>query len=75
MNAADMPGNPQAEFEVIQLPTGEVLSTRLLKPSGVPAYDEAVQRAIIKSSPLPLPPPERRELFQRVLHLKFRPRD
>jgi colicin import membrane protein len=38
-----------------QLPTGEVLSIRMLKSSGNPAYDTAVERAILKSSPLPLP--------------------
>jgi len=32
-----------------------------------------VQRAILKSSPLPRP--DRPELFHRVLTLKFRPRD
>ncbi len=75
VNAPDIPGNPEAEFEVIQLPTGEVLSTRLVKSSGAPAYDDAVQRAILKASPLPLPPPDHRELFSRVLRLKFRPRE
>ena len=67
----DLPGNPEAIFEVVQLPTGEILDVQLKKPSGVRAYDEAVQRAILKSSPLPRP--ERAELFQRTLTLKFRP--
>lgn len=70
---ADLQGNPQAVFLVVQLPTGEVLSTRLVKSSGNPAYDTAVERAILKSSPLPLPPS--RELFHRELELTFRPRD
>jgi len=39
----------------------------------VRAYDDAVQRAILKSSPLPRP--DRPELFQRNLTLKFRPQD
>ena len=68
-----MPGNPEAVFEVIQLPTGEILDAKLVKSSGVPAYDEAVSRAILKSSPLPRP--ERSEMFQRVLQLRFRPLD
>ena len=37
------------------------------------AYDEAVQRAILKSSPLPKP--ESAEMFRRSLTLKFRPLD
>jgi colicin import membrane protein len=69
----DLPGNPEAIFLVVQLPTGEVLSTRLVKSSGNPAYDSAVERAILKSSPLPLP--AERSLFERELKLTFRPRD
>lgn len=69
----DLPGNPEAVFEVIQLPTGEVISVKVLKPSGNAAYDAAVERAILKSSPLPLP--VSRNDFSRVLKLTFKPRD
>jgi colicin import membrane protein len=69
----DIQGNPEAHFLVVQLPTGEVLSSRLVKSSGYRAYDEAVERAILKSSPLPRP--DRPELFSRELKLTFRPRD
>ncbi len=71
----DMPtGNPEAIFDVVQLPTGEVLSpVRLKKSSGYKPYDEAIERAILKSSPLPKP--DRPDLFQRNLELKFRPLD
>ena len=68
-----MAGNPEAIFEVVQLPTGEIIDVQLKKSSGVRAYDDAVQRAILKSSPLPRP--ERADLFQRSLTLKFRPTD
>jgi colicin import membrane protein len=51
----NLKGNPQVEFLVKLLPTGQVVDVRPLKPSGNPAYDEAVERAIRKSSPLPLP--------------------
>jgi colicin import membrane protein len=67
----DIKGNPEAIFDVVQLPTGEVLSARLRKSSGNRAYDDAVERAILKSSPLP--EPDRREQFARELQLKFRP--
>ena len=66
-------GNPDAIFLVAQLPTGEVLSTKLVKSSGHRGYDEAVERAILKSSPLPRP--DRPELFSRELRLTFRPKD
>ena len=69
----DLQGNPEAVFEVVQLPTGEVISVKVLKGSGNGAYDEAVYRAILKSSPLPLP--AERADFSRVLKLTFRPRD
>ncbi|HEY3565864.1 MAG TPA: cell envelope integrity protein TolA [Casimicrobiaceae bacterium] len=69
----DIPGNPEAIFDVVQLPTGEIIDVKLRKSSGVPAYDNAVQRAILKSSPLPKPNPS--DLFQRNLELRFRPSD
>jgi colicin import membrane protein len=70
---ADMAGNPEAVFDVLQLPTGEIIDVQLRKSSGVRAYDEAVQRAIIKASPLPKP--DVADLFRRNLTLKFRPSD
>jgi colicin import membrane protein len=69
----DMPGNPEAVFDVVQLPSGEIIDVQLARSSGVRAYDEAVQRAVIKSSPLPKP--DNPELFRRNLTLKFRPLD
>jgi type IV secretory pathway VirB10-like protein len=69
----EIAGNPEAIFDVVQLPTGEIIDATLRKSSGVRAYDEAVQRAIIKSSPLPRP--ETPDLFVRNLNLRFRPLD
>lgn len=69
----DLKGNPVAVFVVIQLPTGEVLSAQLKKSSGNASFDSAVERAIVKSSPLPKP--EKGELFFRELTLTFRPHD
>ena len=72
----NMQGNPEARFEVVLLPGGEVLSATLRKSSGVPAYDAAVERAIMAAQPLPVP--DETDLFQenfRELHLKFRPKD
>ena len=69
----DIPGNPEAIFDVVQLPTGEIMSVKLRKSSGHKAYDAAVERAILKSSPLPKP--DRPEQFQRALEIKFKPLD
>jgi len=69
----DIQGNPEAIFLVAQLPTGDVLTIKLIKSSGNAAYDDAVERAILKSSPLPLPPPG--VPFSRELKLTFRPHD
>ena len=71
----DLQGNPEAVFAVVQLPNGDVLESKLVlvKSSGHRGYDEAVVRAILKSSPLPRP--EQAGLFERELRLTFRPRD
>jgi colicin import membrane protein len=69
----DIPGNPEAIFDVTLLPSGEVLTVKKRKSSGHAGYDDSVERAIMKSSPLPLP--DDRALFQRQLELKFRPQD
>ena len=70
---SELKGNPEAIFDVVQLPTGEVFSVRLRKSSGNKDYDDAVERAILKSSPLPKP--DRPDQFQRELTLKFRPKE
>jgi len=69
----DLKGNPEALFLVAQLPTGEVLRAQLVISSGHAAYDDAVHRAILKSSPLPRP--DSPSDFVRELKLTFRPVD
>jgi colicin import membrane protein len=66
-------GNPEAIFDVVQLPTGEVLSAKLRKSSGNGALDSAIERAILKASPLPRP--DRNESAPRSFELKYRPLD
>lgn len=70
----DVSKNIKAEFNVTLLPSGEVLNASLIKSSGNDAYDSAVERAILKAQPLPLPPAEQ-NLFSRFrdLRLKFSP--
>ncbi len=44
-------GNPAVEYAVELDPAGGVLSIRKLRASGLPGFDEAVERAIRKSEP------------------------
>jgi colicin import membrane protein len=46
----------ETQIEVELGPTGEVLGMRITRSSGNPWYDESVERAIQKASPLPAPP-------------------
>jgi colicin import membrane protein len=69
----EIKGNPEAIFDVVQLPTGEVLQVKLRKSSGHRALDDAIERAILKSSPLPKP--DRSESAPRAFELKYRPLD
>jgi len=64
-------GNPEAVFEIALLPTGEVLSVNKKKSSGLAALDEAIDRAIRKSSPLPMP--DDPKVFERRLEITYRP--
>lgn len=70
--ADSIDGNPEAVFEVRQLPNGEIVSITQKKSSGLPAWDSAVERALQRSSPLP-----RAEdgSVEPVLVLSFRPKD
>jgi colicin import membrane protein len=72
-NADSISGNPEAHFDVVILPTGDLVTVRKIRSSGNPAYDEAVERAIRAAEPLPLP--KDRTLFRRDLRLIFRPKD
>jgi colicin import membrane protein len=69
-------GNPQLVFDIGLMPTGQLSgSPKLVKSSGSAACDDAVERAIIASEPLPLPSDA--SLFSqfRNLKLKFSPKD
>ena len=66
-------GNPEAEFDVVLLPDGNTLGVKLKRTSGNTAYDNAVERAILKAQPLPLPPDQALFRYFRELNLAFRP--
>jgi colicin import membrane protein len=69
----NVPDNASATFSVTLLPGGHVLRPNLKQSSGNAAYDAAVERAILRSDPLPLPADA--GLFGRFreLNLKFKP--
>lgn len=69
-------GKPELEVGISLMPTGEVIGVpRILKSSGLPACDEAIERAILQAQPLPVP--SQPDLFSRFrdLRLKFRPNE
>jgi colicin import membrane protein len=69
-------GDAEVIFQVSLLPNGEVVRVTLIKTSGQPLYDGAVERAIFKASPLPLPSDRQAaQQFRDGLTLKFRPSD
>lgn len=69
----DVAKDVRAEFSVTLLPGGSVLPPKLVKSSGNAAYDNAVERAILKSDPLPLPPDVAMFNRFRELNLVFKP--
>lgn len=69
-------GSPELKFEIGLIPTGELSGApKLVKSSGNTACDDAVERAIRMSEPLPLP--QDANLFSQFRNLKltFRPND
>lgn len=71
----DLPGNPEAVYEVTLLPGGEVVNVRLRKSSGLSTLDASVQRAILAAQPLPVPDdPDVFDLNFRKFLLNFRPK-
>jgi colicin import membrane protein len=63
-------------FMIAMMPTGEVMGRpKLIKESGMSSCDDAVERAILESQPLPVPTSS--DLFSqfRELNLVFRPND
>ncbi|WP_051971343.1 cell envelope integrity protein TolA [Massilia sp. 9096] len=68
----DDPGNPVVTFHVDQLPTGEIISVRKTRSSGVPAFDDAIERAIKASSPLPK---KKDGTVDRSLEINFKMKD
>lgn len=65
-------GNPKAEVEVRAAADGRIVSRRITQSSGVPAWDDAVLRALDRTEVLPLDESGR---IPNPMILTFRPRD
>ncbi len=65
-------GNPTAVVSVRCSPNGRIIARRLLQSSGVPAWDEAVLRAIDRTETLPL---DDNGGVPGTMEIEFRPRD
>jgi colicin import membrane protein len=69
-------GSPEIRVEISLLPTGDLGgSPKITKSSGNSACDDAVERAVMASQPLPLPTDTSLRSDFRNLNLKFRPND
>ena len=67
-------GNPEAVIVMTLLPSGEVTGKpRTKRSSGNAALDAAIERAILKSSPLPKP--DDSSVFVREIEITYRPYD
>lgn len=71
----NLSGNPEVVYQVDVLPTGEITRVKLLRSSGNAAFDQAVEKAIERSTPLPLPPEREAAAQFRLLELKHRPKN
>jgi colicin import membrane protein len=71
----NVPDDANAIFSVRVGPGGTVLIVELTRSSGNPAYDAAIDIAIRKSEPLPLPPDGKLLDHFRELKLDFKPTD
>jgi colicin import membrane protein len=69
---ANLQGNEETDFDVVLLPDGNVLGVKLKRPSGNAAYDNAVERAISRAQPLPVPQDPALLKDFRELNLKFK---
>ncbi len=71
-SGCDVPGNPEAVFVVEQLNSGEIVRVSKKRSSGFPGCDDAIERAINKSNPLPR---AKEGTYNRELELSFKPKE
>jgi colicin import membrane protein len=68
-----IPSSARAEYLITVIPGGDVLTIKLRKSSGYPAWDAAVERAIHAAAPLPVPSDPDLFAQMRELTIGFRP--
>ena len=56
---------------VVQLPTGDVVSAKVAQCNGDEAVRRSIENAVLKASPLPKPPSQ--AVFSRTFTLTFAP--
>lgn len=71
----NLQGNPEVEVDVTVLPGGEVMAVRTRRASGQVIWDNAVERAIQRAQPLPVPSDPALMKEFRELNLKLRPKE
>ncbi len=67
-----LPGNPAVEIEIRLAPDGRIMSSRIVKRSGAPEWDDAVLRAIDKTAVLPR---DENGRIEPAMTIVYRPRD
>lgn len=72
LRPAGLPDTLFCKIQMELLPNGEVVSARIVQPSGDPTFDNSVVTAVYKSSPVPLPTDPK--AFQRTVVAGFTPK-
>jgi colicin import membrane protein len=70
------PGSPEGLVCVVKvrlIPGGEVVGATVIQSSGDPVFDRSVESAVLKASPLPLPPDPALFNHFREINFKFNP--
>lgn len=70
--ADEVAGNPKAVVEVRCAPDGRIIARKLIEPSGVASWDDAVLRAIDRTEVLP---PDENGRVPGVMQIEFKPKD
>lgn len=69
---SNLVGNPAVQYDVALLPDGSIASLNLKKSSGIPLFDQAVERAIRKSQPFP---PDKSGTIPKQFPVTHRPKE
>lgn len=69
----DAPSNLKCKIDIVLLPSGNVVSVKVVETSGNPSFDRSVETAVRKASPLPVPTDS--VIFKQfeVMRLRFEP--